>query len=131
MKILVIEDSLFLRRTIEKVLQNSGHEVISAADGHTGLQAARTTVPHMILLDIMLPMLEGTRVLQELKRDALTAEIPVVVLSSLYQKNGERLKKDGASAYIEKSTLDLETNADPLLQVIEKVAGELSQLHSA
>ena len=120
MKILVIEDSLFLRFAIEKVLHKGGHEVTSVADGRAGLSAARTALPELILLDMMLPSLDGTSVLKELKQDPSTSRIPVIVLSSLPQKNEERLKKAGASAYVAKSELNFDKNADLLLAVVEK-----------
>jgi len=125
MKILVIEDSPFLRHAIEKLLQKSGHQVTTAADGKTGLHAALTALPEMILLDMMLPGIEGTSVLKELKRNPLTADVPVVVLSSLSQKNEEALKKVGASAYLEKSALNLDKNADLLIQVVDRAAGKV------
>jgi CheY-like chemotaxis protein len=70
---------------------------------------------------MMLPGLDGTGVLKALKQDASTAQIPVIVLSALSQKNEAKLKDAGAVAYIEKSSLDLEQNADALLQSIDSV----------
>jgi len=122
MKILVIEDSRFLRLAIEKVLQQRGHEVTGAADGEAGLRVARTTPPQLILLDMMLPGLDGTGVLRELQQDPLTAQIPVVVLTSLSHKNEGTLKNAGAAAYIEKSWLNLDKNGELLVQVVEKTA---------
>jgi CheY-like chemotaxis protein len=121
MKILLIEDSRFLRMTIERILAKAGHSVTGVADGREGLQAARTSPPELILLDMMLPGLEGTGVLQALKQDASTAQIPVIVLTGLSQKNAAKLKSAGAAAYIEKSSLDLEQNADALVQSVESV----------
>ncbi len=121
MKILVIEDSRFLRIAIERVLTRAGHSVTGAADGRDGLQAARTSPPEIILLDMMLPGLEGTSVLKALKEDVSTAQIPVIVLTGLSQMNEAKLKNDGAAAYIEKSFLDLGQNADLLIQSVESV----------
>ncbi len=123
MKILVIEDSRFLRTAIERSLVNAGHEVTSIADGREGLLAARRILPALILLDMMLPGLEGTGVMKELKGDASTADIPVIVLTGLSQKNESRLRKAGAAAYIEKSAIDVGKNADTLLQAIASVLG--------
>lgn len=123
MKILVIEDSRFLRTAIERSLVNAGHEVTSIADGREALLAARRTLPALILLDMMLPGLEGTGVMKELKGDASTADIPVIVLTGLSQKNESRLRKAGAAAYIEKSAIDVGKNADTLLQAIASVLG--------
>jgi twitching motility two-component system response regulator PilH len=123
MRILVIEDSRFLRLAIEKVLQKCGHEVMSAGDGLTGLRAARAEFPQLILLDMMLPALDGTGVLKELRNDPSTATVPVIVLTSLSQKNEEKLKSAGAAAYLEKSALDLDKDASLLIQAVEEVAG--------
>jgi len=121
MKILLIEDSRFLRIAIDRVLTRAGHSVTGVADGREGLQAARTSPPALILLDMMLPGLDGTGVLKALKQDASTAQIPVIVLTGLSQKNEAKLKNAGAAAYIEKSSLNLEENADALIQSVENV----------
>ncbi len=123
MKILLIEDSRFLRIAIERVMTRAGHSVIGVADGREGLHAALTDSPELILLDMMLPGLDGTGVLKALKQDASTAQIPVIVLTGLSQKNEAKLKHDGAAAYIEKSSLDLEHNADALILSVESVLG--------
>ena len=120
MKILLIEDSRFLRLAIEKVLTKRGYEVSSFADGEEGLRAAHATPPQLILLDMMLPGIDGTAVLKRLKQDPLTAPIPVVVLSGLSQKNEAKLKEAGAAAYIEKSSLDLEHNSQALVRAVSE-----------
>lgn len=119
MNILVIEDSRFLRTAIERVLARAGHSVTGVADGREGLRVARTSPPALILLDMMLPGMDGTAVLRALKLDASTAKIPVIVLTGLSQKNESKMKSAGASAYIEKSSLDLQRNADALVQSVE------------
>jgi CheY-like chemotaxis protein len=126
MKILLIEDSRFLRIAVERTLTRAGYLVTGVADGREGLQAARTSPPALILLDMMLPGLEGTGVLKALKEDASTAQIPVIVLTGLPQRNEAKLKHDGAAAYIEKSSLKLEENADALIHCIESVLARSS-----
>lgn len=121
MKILVIEDSRFLRMAIEKVLTKAGHSVSSVGDGREGVHAAKTSTPEVILLDMMLPGLEGTSVLKQLKKDPSTKLIPVIVLTGLAKKNEEKLKDAGAAAYIEKSSLNLEQNAEALVQSVDNV----------
>jgi len=114
MKILVIEDSRFLRIAIERVLTKAGYSVSSVADGREGVHAAKAGMPDLILLDMMLPGLEGTGVLKQLKKDPATKQIPVVVLTGLTKKNEEKLKDAGAAAYIEKSSLNFEMCSVPL-----------------
>jgi CheY-like chemotaxis protein len=123
MKILVIEDSRFLRTAIEKALTRAGHQVTGFADGQEGLHAVRTSLPALIVLDMMLPGLDGTGVLKVLKQDVSTAQIRVIVLTGLSQKNEAKLKNAGAAAYIEKASLDLEQNANTLIQTVERLLG--------
>jgi CheY-like chemotaxis protein len=87
------------------------------------LLAARHILPALVFLDMMLPGLEGTCVLKELKKDASTCHIPVIVLTGLSKTNETKLKKAGAAAYIEKSSLDFGKNADILVQTIASVLG--------
>jgi two-component system cell cycle response regulator DivK len=128
MKILVVEDSRFLRTAMEKALTKAGHDVTGIADGRETVLAARQSLPAIILLDMMLPGLDGTIVLKDLKEDATTSHIPVIVLSGLSQKNEARLIKAGAAAYIEKSSLDLTHNADALIQMIESILSAAHQV---
>ncbi|MGA2858385.1 MAG: response regulator [Candidatus Sulfotelmatobacter sp.] len=119
MTILVIEDSRFLRSALEKILVKAGHPVIAVGNGQEGLRRAQETRPDVILLDMMLPAMEGTEVLRQLKQNPLTAPIPVIVLSSLSQRNETKLKMAGAAAYFEKSTLNLEEDGRVLVEAIE------------
>jgi CheY-like chemotaxis protein len=123
MKILLIEDSRFIRIAIERTLVKAGYSVTGVADGPAGLQEAHTSPPALILLDMMLPGMDGTAVLKALKEDAATAQIPVIVLTGLSQKNEARLKTAGAAAYIQKSAIDFSQNAATLLQSVESVLG--------
>ena len=69
---------------------------------------------------MLLPKLGGQEVLQALRSNLVTASIPVVVLSSLPQKNAAKLMKASTTAYFEKSKLDLDQNAESLLQIVKK-----------
>lgn len=115
----LVEDSKFLRLASERALARAGYSVVSTDDGEQALRVAQENVPDLILLDMLLPKLGGPEVLRALKGDPITAQIPVVVLSSLSQKNEARLKKDGAAAYFEKSKLHLDTDSQALLQVVK------------
>jgi len=104
-RILLVEDSKTIRRENTSALQNAGYEVICAEDGESALQMAQEQHPDLILLDMILPKMSGPEVLQHLKREPATAEIPVVVLSSLSEKNRQKLLDEGAEEYLEKNTL--------------------------
>ena len=118
MKILVIEDSRVLQAGLRRALKKAGHEVISHLDGQTGLDAVRTLLPDLVLLDMMLPTLMGTEVLAALKSDPATSGIPVFVLTGLAQKNQDKLMHAGAAGYFEKSDFLLSHNFASLVEAI-------------
>lgn len=120
-KVLVVEDSKFLRASTTRVLAKAGYEVVCAGDGEEALRLARQQMPELILLDVMLPKITGPDVLKALKKDAVTATIPVMMLTSLSQKNATALEKDGAAGFYEKSETMLGAGADSLLAAIEKM----------
>lgn len=103
--VLLVEDSRLLKIAGERMLTKAGFSVTTAQDGEEALRLAGHTVPDIIVLDMLLPKVSGEQVLQILKGDPLTADIPVIILSSLSQQNEERLKKAGATAYFEKAKL--------------------------
>ena len=125
-KVLLVEDSKFLRMANERALSKAGFEVSTAADGEEALQVANDKLPDIILLDMMLPKISGPDVLKALKANPATMHIPVIVLTSLSQKNEEKLLSEGAAAYFEKSTLELDKRSDRLAATIETV---LRQAH--
>lgn len=105
MKILLVEDSKTIRRENESALLNAGYQVICAEDGESALQMAQEQHPDLILLDMILPKMSGPEVLKHLKGEPATAEIPVVVVSSLSEKNRQKLLDEGAEEYLEKNAL--------------------------
>jgi CheY-like chemotaxis protein len=120
-KILLAEDSKFLRMATERALARAGYEVCSAADGEEALRMAREKVPDLILLDMLLPKMSGPDVLAALQKDALTQGIPVVVITGMSQKNEERLRKEGASGFLEKSALELDKGSEKLLTAVREI----------
>ncbi len=121
MKILLVEDSKPIRNENQSALLKAGYEVICAEDGETALEMARTEAPELILLDMILPKVSGPEVLHRLKSDPATAHIPVVVVSSLTEKNRERLVDDGAEDYLEKGTLMPARGVNRLPQALENI----------
>ena len=126
--VLLIEDSKILKIALERSLTKAGFTVVVAQDGEEGLRIACQTVPDLVLLDMLLPKLGGQEVLQALKGDPLTADIPVIILSSLSQQNEEKLKKAGAAAYFEKTKLIEDTNSRKLHDAISKAVIESKSL---
>ncbi len=125
-KILLVEDSKFLRLATERALARAGYDMVSAADGPEALELAREQRPDLILLDMMLPKMTGPDVLKALKKDPVTKEIAVVAFTGLSQKNAVRLQQDGAFAFLDKAELSLDKGSETLLSA---VAGIVKQLN--
>jgi CheY-like chemotaxis protein len=92
-KILLVDDSKPTLRPNERVLIKAGYEVVCAEDGECALTMAREHKPDLILLDMILQKISGPEVQARLKKDAATADISVVVLSSLTEKNRKSWSK--------------------------------------
>jgi len=120
-KVLLVEDSRFLRASTERVLTAAGYQTICAGDGEEALRLARQHSPNLILLDIMLPKMSGPDVLKALKKDAATAAIPVMMLTSLSHKNAKAMEKDGAAGFFEKSDAMLGKGPESLVAAVEKM----------
>jgi CheY-like chemotaxis protein len=103
--ILVVDDNKVVRMLNERILAKAGYHVLGAGDGEEALQIALACHPNLILLDMLLPKLSGQDVLYSLKRDPSTAQIPVLVLTGLSQKNRMKLCREGAAGFLEKGTL--------------------------
>jgi DNA-binding response OmpR family regulator len=121
MKILIVDDSRFLRMANERALVKAGHTVITAADGEEGLRLAQERKPDLVVLDMMLPKLSGPEVLRALRKDAQTASIPVMVLTSLPQCNEQKLIGEGATSYFAKSELLLDKGTGRFVETVEKM----------
>jgi CheY-like chemotaxis protein len=119
--LLLIEDSKFIRAASARLLTKAGFTVNIAGDGEEALRLVQENPPDLILLDMLLPKMGGAQVLQALKQDAVTAHIPVIVLSSLSQQNESKLKSEGAALYFEKSRLELDTGGATLVAAIERL----------
>ncbi|MCC9597551.1 MULTISPECIES: response regulator transcription factor [unclassified Rubrivivax] len=83
--ILSIEDQPDIRRLIRMTLEFKGYEVVEAGDGEEGLALARRSPPDLILLDVMMPGMDGHEVARQLHADPRTNEVPVVMISALGQ----------------------------------------------
>jgi len=108
-RVLLAEDDRFLRRAAEARLRQHGLEVLTAVDGEEALRVARAEHPDLVLLDVVMPKLQGFEVLKALKQDDATARIPVIVLSNLGQERDvEQATALGAVAFLVKANLSLQ-----------------------
>lgn len=120
-KILFIEDESALQKTFGEILKQEGFEVISALDGETGLNLAKTQNPDLILLDLILPRMDGFEVLKELKKDEKTRDIPVIVLTNLEGIGDiDRAIQLGANTYLVKAQYTLEEVIGKIKKALEK-----------
>ncbi len=86
-KILVVEDDKFLREMISRKLEKERYEVVQAVDGEKGETKIKEEKPDIILLDLVLPGIDGFELLERVKKDPDLKEIPVIILSNLGQKS--------------------------------------------
>jgi DNA-binding response OmpR family regulator len=117
-KILVVEDEATLQKALNDVLIQEGYEVISALDGATGLDLAKKEKPNLILLDIILPKIDGFDVLKNLKEEG--SKIPVIVLTNLSDINDIQKALDlGATTYLVKADFHLEDVLKKVKEVLK------------
>lgn len=115
-KILIIEDYVNIVEILTMRLQALGYDVVSAYDGQEGLTIARKEKPDLIVLDVMLPKMNGYKVSRLLKFDSRFKHIPIIMLTSKETKRDENVGRDtGADEYVYKSD-----RTGKLLKVIRK-----------
>jgi len=118
--VLIVEDQIEMRAINAMYLHHHGFRVVAADNGVDGLQAARETLPDLILMDISIPGIDGIRATEALKRDPETEGIPVVIITAHpYGSVGKRAVDAGCDGYLTKP-------CDPrrVLQEVRKRIGE-------
>lgn len=116
-RILVIDDEPTIGYILRRLLEGVGHEVIVADDGSRGYAAAARQHPDVILLDLMMPVMDGFSVLEALRHDERTATIPIVMLSAVQTEAViQRCLDQGAATYLAKPF-----EPEELSQVLESV----------
>jgi diguanylate cyclase (GGDEF)-like protein len=102
-KILVVEDESSLRTILKMQLEGAGYEVITANDGVEGLERIRSSPPDLVLLDVMMPRMDGCEVCRRLRANFLTSQIPVIMLTARGQLKDKLDGLDvGANDYLTK-----------------------------
>ncbi len=102
-------------------MTQEGYEMISALDGETGLRAAKERKPDLILLDLVLPKLHGFSVLEQLKSNLETKNIPVIVLTNLEKiEDIDRAIELGATTYLVKAQYTLEEVVEKIKKALER-----------
>ena len=93
-KILIIDDDADIVEAMRLVVEKRGHKVDTAADGNEGLDKARANKPDVIILDVMMPGLDGFEVARELKGDSKTRDIAILMLTAIKDKTGFDFQKE-------------------------------------
>jgi len=119
-KILIIEDDKFLRELISQKLTKEGFDVSEAVDGEEGLRKVKEEKPELVLLDLILPGMDGFEVLTEMREDPVLSTIPVIILSNLGQKEEvDKGLKLGAVDYLIKAHFTLGEIIEKMKNVLE------------
>lgn len=120
-KILIIEDDALLRDSLQKKLMLEGYQALTAVDGEIGLEKIKTLKPDLILLDIVMPKVNGMEVLKEMKKDKELTKIPVIMISNSGQPvETQEVLKLGAFDYLVKADFD----PDEVLKKVKKALTE-------
>lgn len=115
-KLLLIEDNPLLITMYETAFESSGFEVVSATDGKTGIARAKEEKPDVVVLDLLMPGIDGYTVLGELKKDKATKKAKAVILTAMVEKKEEEKGRLlGADEFLAKSELTLS-------QIVERIS---------
>ena len=118
--VLIIEDEKLIIVSTQMVLEAAGFRVESATNGEDGIAKARSLSPDLVLLDIMMPGIDGWETLTRLKRDQGTANIPVIIFTAREHARGHQKSAEmGAADYFRKPF-----EPDELIELVEKHVGQ-------
>jgi len=119
-KILFIEDEPALQKALTMALKSDGFEVFSAFDGEAGFNMVSQVIPDIILLDLILPKMDGFQILEKLKSQDETKNIPVIILTNLEDVNDVQKVIDlGATNYLVKANYEVTEISQKVKEVIE------------
>ncbi|TDI11662.1 MAG: hybrid sensor histidine kinase/response regulator, partial [Acidobacteria bacterium] len=123
---LVVDNNEFYRRVLTDLLVEEGYDVVQAADGLAALEEAKSRRPDLVLLDLVMPKVDGTQVCRFFKSDARFRDIPVVVLSGILVEDMDSVSNIGADAYVAKMPLDrLLPKLTNVIRRLEEGCGEI------
>ena len=116
-KILIVDDSPSQLLGIQRIVEKLGHESITAEDGAAGVEVAKRELPDMVLMDVVMPNLNGFQDTRTLSREATTKHIPVILVTTKDQDTDRMWGlRQGAKAYLTKPFSE-----DELAEVIERI----------
>lgn len=116
-RILIVDDSPSQLLGIQRIVEKLGHESITAEDGAAGVEVAKRELPDMVLMDVVMPNLNGFQATRTLSREASTKHIPVILVTTKDQDTDRMWGlRQGAKAYLTKPFSE-----DELAEVIERI----------
>ena len=124
-KILIVDDSPTERQVLIELLTQNGYEVITATNGEDGFKKAKAELPDLVLMDVVMPGLNGYQATRTLTRDEVTKHIPVIVCSSKSQETDKIWGlRQGARDYLAMDGYDPAYGARPLRRLIQREIGD-------
>lgn len=119
-KVLIVEDDEFLQSLGAKRLETEGYEVFMAQDGQKAIESIPEVLPNLIFLDLLLPIKNGFEVLESIKNDPRTKDIPVIVFSNLgQQEDVDRAKSLGAQDFLIKANFTLDDVVTKIKSILQ------------
>jgi len=116
-RILIVDDSPSQLLGIQRIIEKLGHESLTAEDGAAGVEVAKRELPDMVLMDVVMPNLNGFQATRQLSREASTKHIPVILVTTKDQDTDRMWGlRQGAKAYLTKPFSE-----DELAEIIERV----------
>ncbi|MBD7954066.1 twitching motility response regulator PilH [Stenotrophomonas sp. Sa5BUN4] len=116
-RILIVDDSPSQLLGIQRIVEKLGHQILTATDGAAGVETARAELPDLVLMDVVMPNLNGFQATRTLARDETTRHIPVILVTTKDQDTDRMWgMRQGAKAYITKPFSE-----DELSEVLERV----------
>ncbi|MCL4179738.1 MAG: response regulator [Verrucomicrobia bacterium] len=123
MKILVVDDEPFMLRMIQIILERGGYAMVAAASGDEAIEIARKEQPGLIIMDAMMPKMDGFTALRLLKGEPVTSSIPVIMLTANPHKfSREEAESSGATVFLTKPF-----SPTQLLEEIRRLSGRATQ----
>lgn len=116
-RILIVDDSPSQLLGIQRIVEKLGHQILTATDGAAGVETAKAELPDLVLMDVVMPILNGFQATRTLARDEATRHIPVILVTTKDQDTDRMWgMRQGAKAYITKPFSE-----DELSEVLERV----------
>jgi len=120
MKILIVEDEKSIADALVIKLEKAGYDMMTARNGKEGLEMSIKEKPDLILLDVIMPVMDGLSMLEELRKDAWGKEAKVIVLTNLTSASEDEIKEYGVEHYLIKADWRIEDLVQKITAVLEK-----------